>query len=121
MDVIALTSFATDTNTNGDRSTENSFLKHGLGLFQVNPLRAFCIFFCPQPVLNLLGIRTFASEEHFHFFVNLTREISRQRKLAKGATKKSDLLQLMIDAEVDENTLNSGNFHTLAATVDDGE
>lgn len=117
MDVIASTSFATQTNANSDQSSENVFVKHGKGVFHLPPLRGAALFFLPRPLLTLLGIRTFGPEVHFNYFEKLTREIVRQRK-SDAAKRANDLLQLMIDAEVEESVVSSDAFDTLTVSAD---
>ena len=120
IDLVAITNFATETNSNGDRAEADPFLKHGLNLFRTTPFRLAAILLFPRPVLDSLNIKTLGNPASFEFFHQLTREIIRQRKSSK-ASPKNDLVQLMIDAEVDENNLSSIDFDNLTATIDDGE
>jgi len=120
IDVVAITNFATETNANGNRTGEDSFIKHGLNMFRINPLRMASIFLFPRPVNDFLNIKTLPNPTSFEFFQKLVREIVRQRKLSK-ASHKNDLVQLMIDAEVDENNLSNTDFDNLTASIDDGE
>src|SRR5699024_4880738 len=106
IDVVAITNFATETNANGDRTEENVFIKQGLSLLRINPLRMASVFLFPRSVNDFLNIKSLANAAPFEFFHKLVREIVRQRKLSK-ASQKNDLVQLMIDAEVDENNLSS--------------
>ncbi|KAH9402684.1 hypothetical protein TYRP_015432, partial [Tyrophagus putrescentiae] len=104
IDVIAATSFATDTNANGSSRTENAVVKHGLAFFDISPYRALFFFTMPKWINSFVG------------------EIIRQRKSqnSDGNTKVkyNDLVQLLMDAYVYENELDNSNFDNLAASME---
>ena len=118
IDVIASTSFATETNANDDRSEENVFVKNGKELFTGSTFRLLAVFLFPTFLLKLLNIQTATDQKSFEFFVNLAKEIVRQRKIQKS--KRNDLVQLMMDAYVDEKDLNNTDYQHLSATMNDG-
>ena len=118
IDVIASTSFATETNANDDRSGKNAFVENGKKLFEIPIFRAIAIFLFPPKLLKMLNILLLADPDAFEFFVNLTQEIVRQRKTQQF--KRNDLVQLMMDAFVDEKVLEKTDFEQLSASLDDG-
>ena len=118
IDVIASTSFATDTNANDDRSGENVFVKNGKEFFDFSMFRILAIILLPKTLLKLLNIRTANNPRVLDFFINLAKEIVRQRKTKKS--KHNDLVQLMMDAYVDEKDLNKADYQHLSATMNDG-
>ena len=117
IDVIASTSFATDTNAN-EEGEDSVLVKQGKKFFDVSFFRGFATFVFPVPILKLLNIKTFNDPESFEFFINLTKEIVKKRK--NENFKRNDLVQLMMDAYVDENELNRVNFDQLTASLDEG-
>ena len=119
IDVIASTSFATDTNANDDRSGENAFVENGRRLFQIGISRIVAILLFPVPLLRLLNIKSFQSPKPFEFFVDLAKEIVRQRKATKS--KRNDLVQLMMDAYVDEKDLNNTDYQHLSTNMNNGK
>ncbi|KAH9405750.1 Cytochrome P450 3A4, partial [Tyrophagus putrescentiae] len=111
IDVIASTSFGTETNANGMLKTV--FIACFLKVF----FRATIAFTFPRWMLNILGIRTFFDEAPLEFFGNLTREMLKQRKESK--VKRNDFIQLLLDSEVDEQQINSVNYDKL--TIDNDQ
>ncbi|XP_017491557.1 PREDICTED: cytochrome P450 3A19-like [Rhagoletis zephyria] len=61
----------------------------------------------------------------FNFFINLAKEIVKQRKAdksgGKAATKRNDLVQLLMDAYVYESDLKDNNYEKLTASADHDE
>ena len=115
IDVIASTSFATETNANDDRSEDNPFVKNGKELFEFSILRLMSIFLLPTFLLKFLDLRNPLNPRAFEFFVNLSKEIVRQRKTQKS--KRNDLVQLMMDAYVDEKELNNTDYQHLSSSM----
>ena len=116
IDVIASTSFATETNANDDRSKKNPFVHHGLNIFNFNPLKVASILILPRRILDLLGLRHFFRQDSFEFFVSLTRNVIEQRKNAK--VKPNDLVQLMIDSFAYEDDLKEVSYDKLTASIE---
>ncbi|XP_075677184.1 cytochrome P450 3A41-like [Dermatophagoides pteronyssinus] len=117
MDVIASAGFSTQMNEN--LGEDDLFFKSGIGLFRSTFMRMLAVLTFPKFLLNLLNIRFLFSPESFEYFCNLTREIIRQRKTMKQ--KPVDLLQLMLEAEVDEKVIDDNNFDNLEATDDQSD
>lgn len=115
IDVIASTSFATQTNAHENEN--NPFLIHGRKLMQFSPLRLLSIVFLPSWFLRLMGIETMFPPEPFNFFANLSRHIVKQRK-SEHSKPKHDLVQLLIDASVDQKDIENTNYKTMTITED---
>lgn len=118
MDVIASTSFATETIDYDEKNSGNVFVENGKRLLEISMFRILAIVLLPVPILKLLGIRTFNNPKSFEFFVKLSKEIVRQRKTQKF--HRNDLMQLMIDAYADENQLNNKDFQHLSSSMNNG-
>ncbi|KAI2796309.1 hypothetical protein BLOT_015863 [Blomia tropicalis] len=114
IDVIASTAFATETNANFDQN--NLFVSNGKKLFELNPIRAICCFLLPTRILNLLGIKIFFNPKIFDFFINLTSCIVKDRKNNQNERKRHDLVQLLIDANINENELIQMNYDKMTAS-----
>ena len=72
IDVIALTSFATEINANGDRSGElNQFVRHGMKFFKLNPLRVAAVFSLPRWLLKSIGIPTIFPDDSLEFLAEV--------------------------------------------------
>lgn len=119
MDVIARTGFGVDVKTNNKRSDENEFFKHGIGIFRSSPFRVLASLTFPLTLNNLLNIRYLGQVESVEYFITLTKNIVRQRKKLQSNAKPTDLLQLMLEANVNEES--GDNFNDLAATMDETE
>ncbi|KAJ6221922.1 hypothetical protein RDWZM_000467 [Blomia tropicalis] len=122
IDVIASTSFGTDTDANGDRSNNNSFVFNGVRLFNFNPLKLAAVYSLPRSVLKSIGIRTIFPDDSLEFFVKLCRKIIQTRRRNKesqtNARKRTDLLQLMMDSFVYDKDLKATNYHRLGVDMD---
>lgn len=127
IDVIAATSFATDTNCNADG--ESVFKRNGLQLATGNIWRFLAQMVLPRAVNRWAGNSVAINPEAFNFFVNLSREIVRQRKAeVEGKTgkskdkskKRTDLVQLLMDAFAYESE-GEQDFEKLTAMGDKGK
>ncbi|KAJ6223022.1 hypothetical protein RDWZM_001567 [Blomia tropicalis] len=116
IDVIASTSFATETNANGDLSSDNIFVEHGTELMDFKAWRILAFFALPIKVNRWLDNSLGFSDWRFNFFVNLSRTIIHQRK--NGKNKRNDLIQLLMDSFVYENQLKGNNYESLTASAD---
>ena len=114
IDVIASTSFATETNANDDRNEKNIFVENSKKMLEISNFRSMAIFLFPKSLLRLLNILTLFNPVAFEFMVNITKEIVRQRREQKST--RNDLVQLMMDASVDEKELNRVDFEKLSAS-----
>ncbi|XP_017493709.1 PREDICTED: cytochrome P450 3A24-like, partial [Rhagoletis zephyria] len=147
IDVIALTSFATETDANGARSQANAFVQNGLRFFRFNPVRLAAVYALPKWLLQWFGIKTIFADDTLEFFVNLSKSVIKtrrrkqeeqqlQQKLKEEEvegenaspealsqkqsqqSKRSDLLQLLMDAFVTEGQLKSMANERLTVTMD---
>lgn len=126
LDIIASTSFATDINVN-DRSSKNPFHYNAVRLFDFKVWRFVSLFIMPYAFNRFIGNSIGLSDKRFNFFRDLSRAIIKQRKEeAKngGSTNKkgarSDIVQLMIDAFVYEDSLKETNYQNLTASEENG-
>ncbi|XP_017461354.1 PREDICTED: cytochrome P450 3A41-like, partial [Rhagoletis zephyria] len=130
IDVIAATTFATDTHANGvlnkkgvdsseasDKKTSD-FVHYGTSIFKVPPLKVAAALCLPRPLLNLLGISTFFSEASFEFLISLSRKIFRKRQSSKSKPAVPDLIQLMSENFTTDQALNSSGYDHLTASMD---
>ena len=113
IDVIASTSFAMDTDTNGKRDKENPFLYHGLNLFKVKLTRFIGIRILPESLQDFFDLKSGFSPEHLDFFINTMKQILDERK--RTGMRRNDLTQLLIDAKQTDN-LKKVNYNDLTAT-----
>lgn len=111
IDVIASTSFATNTDSNGPQSEKSPFVQNGKKFFRFNPFRVFVCFFLSKFLLRLLNIKTVFSPKAFDFFINLTQEIVKQRKTS--GVKRNDFVQLLLDSEIEEGQLTNIDYNKL--------
>lgn len=116
IDVIASTAFATTTNANME--ADSPFVTNGRKLFEIKALRAMAGFLAPTWLLKLVGIETIFPKENFDFFVALSRRMLDQRleEIKQGKPRRSDLLQMLIDAAVDESELTADNYNKMTVT-----
>lgn len=123
IDVIASTSFATDTNANDNRAVESPFIANGQKVFLFHPLRILGLTFIPAPIRKLFGFTLNLDPEPFNFFVNLSRAvIERRRSNPIAASKRHvDLVQLLIDSKVADSEINDKNYDRLTAKEDGDE
>ncbi|XP_017492981.1 PREDICTED: cytochrome P450 3A9-like, partial [Rhagoletis zephyria] len=115
IDVIASTSFGTETNANDDRSKKNPFLENGVKVFDFNFFRFVLLFLLPKKFNKWINNETGGDPKVMNFFIDLSREIIKQRRRQTGA-KRNDLVQLMMDAFVYDEDLKG--FDKLETTED---
>lgn len=110
LDVIAETSFATESDANDNPNSP--FVVNGYRLFDIPPLRGAAAFFLNKRLLKLLGIESFFQPEAFQYFIDLTRHIVSSRQ--SGATAaRHDLVQLLKDASVYQEDLDTMNYERM--------
>lgn len=109
-DVIATTTFSTETHTNDDRSKENLLLVKGENFFDVKFLRFLLLFTMPRAFNKLICNETGCDARVVDFFIDLSKEIINQRKKQqnglKSSAKRNDLVQLMLDVFEDNQNDN---------------
>ena len=119
IDVIALTSFATETKSD-DRfsaaSKTSPFVKNALEVMRVNPLALLCFIAMPRWFNDLVGVHVQVAPKPFSFFSQLAREMIQQRK-ASG-TRRLDLLQFLMDTAVDEAEIERFNYDQLTINTE---
>lgn len=125
VDVIATTSFATETNPNGEMNTQNVFVKNATNLVDFAVWRILSFFVLPNSINRMMNNSIGFDDRIFNFFINLAKEIVKQRKADKSsgktATKRNDLVQLLMDAYVYESDLKDNNYEKLTASADHGK
>jgi len=122
IDVIASTSFATETNANDDRTDQDRdpLVINAKKMFEFNPARMIALFTLPKFVLDLFGITSFFEPKPLDFFVDLSKHILKARKSQIQTVKnRTDLVQLMLDASVDESELDNDDYDKLIANEKD--
>lgn len=121
VEVIASTSFATETNPNGEMSSENIFVKNATNLVDFAVWRIISFFVLPNKINHLLNNSVGFDDRIFNFFINLAKEIVKQRKTGGQSVKRNDLVQLLMDAYVYESDLKGDNYEKLTASADHGK
>lgn len=118
IDVIASSGFATETNCNEEVRTgkKSPFVLFGQKFFWVNPLRAMAIIFLPEWILSLFNVQTFIDPTAMQWFMDLAKEMVNTRK--RSGEKRADLVQLLLDAKIEESELKKVNFEQLIADAD---
>ncbi|XP_017461547.1 PREDICTED: cytochrome P450 3A4-like, partial [Rhagoletis zephyria] len=123
IDVICRAAFAAETNANkekksaknGKMTTNAALVENGKRFFNLNPLKIVTILALPRPVLDLLNIRQPFKDDTFDYFVDFAQAVVRARKeelVAKvedGSAKRADLVQLLMDATVEEDESDENN------------
>ncbi|KAH9394167.1 Cytochrome P450 3A4 [Tyrophagus putrescentiae] len=124
IDVIASTSFATQTDANGDRAgVESPFIANGQKVFLFHPLRILGLTFIPAPIRRLFGFTLNLDPAPFRFFVDLSRAVIAQRRANPNLSTKRhvDLVQLLIDSKVADSELGDKNYDKLTAKEEEGD
>lgn len=119
IDIIAATSFGTKTNANDDREKQNPFLVNGIKFFEFSWLKIATQTILPKKFNQLIGNTSRSDPRSTQFFIDLSREIVRQRKSQmhdKNFKKPNDLVQLLVEAFVYEEDLKKINYDHLTAT-----
>ena len=117
IDVIATTSFAMDTDSNGATEKENPFLFHGLSLFKPNLLKLLTVQVIPTFLQKFLNIRGTNDPVHLNFFINTMKTIIDERK--RKGIRRNDLTQSLIDAKQSDDDLKNVKWNDLTATGED--
>ena len=95
--------------------------------FEIPRFRAFCSLLLPRPLANLFGYGTFFDPKAFKYLTDLLRQIVTNRRNSRGkslgsASGRPDLVQLLLDASVDEKEMESverdGDLQKLTASFD---
>lgn len=106
LNIIALTHFATDLSSQNE--LDNVFVKKARDSFQINPIRLLVYRIMPAFVFKMFGLRHDRSEDKEDFYVNLARQILRNRREESGQ-KINDFLQFLVDAEKSTNLADDGD------------
>lgn len=119
IDVIASTSFATETNANGDRTEKNQFVEEAKNRFKFPIHKILAAILLPKSIRVwtywLIGPSEFEKESTF--FHELAKQIIKQRR-ANPKDKRNDFVQLLMDASLSEAELSNSNFDNLTASAD---
>ena len=123
IDVVGSTNFGLDPFAPNDKTNaQNAFVQNGVMVWHFNPVRLGAVFALPRRFLHIIGIKTIFPDDALEFFVNLCKSVIQDRKEqanAAAATKRNDLLQLLMDAFVYEKELkNMTNFDQLTVDIE---
>lgn len=116
IDTIASAAFATETNSNDDRSSENTLVKYAVSLTEAPKLNVFCAMIMPRWFNSIIGTRSFMNLKSFEYLRNVAEQMIKGRK--SGGVKRSDLLQQLIDSEVSEADLKRVSYDQLTADME---
>ena len=94
-------------------------------LVAISRLKVVAMLVLPNFLLHWLAIDNFLADEPFNYLTQVVSHILDQRRAAAANTarekKAVDLLQLMLDAQVDEAELNTVNYDGLTITEESGD
>ena len=113
IDVIASTSFATETNANDDRNSANSLLEKAEATFQFGKLKIIYFLLIPRSIRKLIN-NYLVKEWDNQFFIDLVKQVIKQRR--ETSVKRNDFVQLLMDARVSENEIASQDLQKLTAS-----
>ncbi len=122
IDVIASTSFATETKSGRTKGSSppkpSPFVENAIKLFNIrNPLPVLSFLAMPRWFNDLIGVKLPIDPKSFEFFVDLTTEVLKQRKSGGSAGRKGDLVQLLIESYAyDAEIADDGNYDQLTAS-----
>lgn len=119
INVISSCAFAAEIDANGEENTNkvHPVVHHGIKAFEVDPLRFFVILLLPVSFDQFLQKHNLGSSvQAFNFFIDLIVEVVKKRK--ETNLGNHDLIQLMMDAYVDDSVLKKFDFNKLAASMD---
>lgn len=110
LDVITCCAFASKTNSIKD--PKSPLISACRELFDMKIWRFIPAFVFPEWLNRLLNIKSFVSEDSNQFIIKLLKQIIEKRR--QNREKNNDLLQLLIDAKVEDDYENETND-----TIDD--
>lgn len=111
MDVIASTAFAAKIESNIEQN--NPFLVNATKFFKIKAYRYFAAFLLPQCILKHV-LKSQFDESTNQFFINISRHIIKTRRTHN--IRHSDLIQLLMDAKIEDSQLNENKFHNKKLT-----
>lgn len=120
IDVIASTTFATQVNSNGaDR--DNLLVKVCTSIFDIHPVRGLIALSMPLWLNNLLGIKNLLPPAEMNYLLELLKNVVEARiKQGEISHKKTDLVQLLLNASISKKELNNLDYNSLTATAGRG-
>lgn len=118
VDIIAITTFATETNANNCDDRGNIFVQRAMNLLKFNIPRLFALLLLPKPIIRAVGLGHAFNQESFEFFEKLSRQIVHKRK-ESGDESRKDLVQLMLNASIREEDGQTTGYEQLTATMDE--
>lgn len=119
MDVISKCAFATETNAH-QADSDNAFLKNAKSFFTFRMFRQILLVTVPGFIQQWFidwKIQPFFIPE-FDFFEKITRQLIKERKDNKGNQKFVDMLQLMVNAEHNDENLKKTFQEDLVNQID---
>ena len=112
IDVIASTSFGTNTDSNGDRDKFDPFVYHGQNMIQnLSIYRFFAILMLPVWMLKAFNITHAFVYESFSFMVNVIKTMLKQN------AHNDNLINLLKEANISDEELKKLNFNKLQAST----
>ncbi len=116
MDVIATCAFATKTNSHKDPN--NPFIINAKNIFNLKASKVIPALIFPSFLLKILNIKSVNDVNSSNFFLDLMRHILKTRRNNK--VKYNDFIQLLMDAEKNEECIHDENDTNEAHHVNDG-
>jgi cytochrome P450 family 3 subfamily A len=118
MDVIASTAFSLQIDSHNDPNNQFVRMSNKLFNFSFADPKVAIFLFCPflAKPLSKLGITFFPTDVR-DFFVNTVNQAMKQRQLDTDENKRTDFLQLMVNARIDDiNSVDSVDGTTVEGT-----
>lgn len=119
INVIASTVFGVQTNASSGQG--NAFIKHGTHFHSLNRWKVLVAQSMPRWLNSLLGIKYIFNKEDMDFFLAMIKQVLDNRKRQENYHQKRDLIQLLLNASIDEQEWRQHGYEALEATMDDKE
>jgi cytochrome P450 family 3 subfamily A len=118
MDVIAKCAFATNTNTHKDPN--NPFTKNAFALFNLQLWKILLISLVPSFIIKIQAInQVITAANNIEFFNDFAKHLIRKRR--ENSEKHFDFLQLLMDAERNDNETREENDSNEAHHLNEGK
>ena len=119
MDVISSCAFATKTNSYEDPN--DPFVKHAKNIFEFPFVRNVFFNLLPKIFSTIFNIKSANDETSNEFFFDMTLKVLNERKKFQNKNKVyNDFIQLLIDAELNNEELHDKNDINESHHVNDG-
>lgn len=122
VEVIGATNFGIETNTDEDdyNAKMSPVLHNATKIIDITACRLVALYSFPLWLNNLLGVKHDCNYEATDYFINLCRQIVKQRR-ANPTSRRDDIVQLLIDGSVSLEEIEKSGYDKLTASADQGK